>query len=168
MQIEIHSYNKDWLKLFDLEKVKIQEALIHLDHTIEHIGSTSIKGLATKPIIDIMIGIPDFKKADKSIAPIEKLGYNYISEFENIMPYRMFFTKSQEGIKTHHINLVQKHSEFWNRHLAFRNHLRENSSDKYAYQELKIQLAKQDWESGNEYSGAKTNFIINIESKLDY
>lgn len=168
MRIEIHPYTTEWPVLFKQEKAQLDEGLAHLRPHIEHVGSTSVVGLAAKPIIDIMIRIPDFNEADLSVAPTQNLGYTYISDFEYVMPFRRFFIKSKNGSKTHHVHLVEKHSEFWRRHLAFRNHLRENKEDRIAYERLKIQLSHQEWESGNHYSAAKTEFIKGIKGQLEY
>ena len=82
-----------------------------------------------------------------------------------MMPYRRFFTKRQNGQSTHNVHLVGIGTEFWLRHLAFRDHLRNNAGDRDKYYELKKELAKRDWKDGNEYAAAKSEFIRLIEAK---
>jgi GrpB-like predicted nucleotidyltransferase (UPF0157 family) len=97
---------------------------------------------------------------------IQKLGYNYIEEFEKEMPNRKFFFKIKDKKKSHHIHLVQLNSSFWNRHLAFRDHLRENTKDREEYFKLKMELSTKEWKDGNEYASAKNSFIRTVEKKL--
>ena len=116
-----------------------------------------------KPVIDIMIGLIDFNTANNHISAITELGYTYVSEFENEMPYRKFFTKEFNGKRSHHIHMVELKTEFWNRHLKFRNHLRLDNEDRDKYMDLKMNLAKREWTDVNEYASAKSEFIRNIE-----
>jgi GrpB-like predicted nucleotidyltransferase (UPF0157 family) len=81
------------------------------------------------------------------------------------MPDRRLFTKHQGDTNTHHIHMVGRGSEFWERHLLFRNFLRENPDVANRYAALKKELAQREWQDGNEYAGAKTEFIRNIEAQ---
>lgn len=165
MKIIIEPYNPKWTIDFEKESKLLLYSIKEQGAKIEHIGSTSIKGLGAKPIIDIMIGLIDFNTANSHISAITRLGYIYVWEYENKMPYRKFFTKEVNGNRTHHIHLVGLETEFWNRHLKFRNHLRLNTEDRDKYMNLKINLAKKEWIDGNEYADAKFEFIRNIEKK---
>ena len=166
MKIIIEDYNPNWKTLFESERLLLVEAIKEEDVEIEHIGSTSVDGLGAKPIIDIMIGLKDFSTANNHISSFESLGYHYISKYEEVMPYRRFFTKALNGKRTHHIHMVQLGTEFWSRHLSFRDHLRTDKMDRDNYFELKKDLSKREWESGNEYAGAKSEFIKGIENKI--
>jgi GrpB-like predicted nucleotidyltransferase (UPF0157 family) len=160
MKIIIQEYSDTWPKLFELEKIILTERLI------EHIGSTAVKGLGAKPVIDIIVGLPDFMRACNFIKPITDLGYEYISRFEDVMPYRRFFIKESSGIRTHHIHMVEAGSEFWLRHLAFRDYLRANENVRNEYESLKKKLSEKEWKDGNEYNDAKTEFIKGIEANF--
>lgn len=166
MKILLQTYSEDWPKQFLFEQKKL-EILFEKSTLIEHIGSTSVVGLLAKPIIDIMIGVTDFTQANFYIKPIENAGYSYISKHEIVMPYRRFFVKEKDGIRTHHIHLVEIKSEFWKRHLFFRDYLRNHPEAKTDYANLKLKLAEQEWESGDAYAGAKTEFIKAIEMKMN-
>ncbi len=122
-------------------------------------------GLAAKPIIDIMIGLPDFSVADKLVPIIEALGYEYFKKYEDEMPYRRYFAKNSNGIRTHQIHMVEIGSEFWGRHLFFRDYLRQNPEIMNEYAALKKQLAEREWVDVNEYADAKSEFITGIENK---
>ncbi|MEN8125894.1 MAG: GrpB family protein [Bacteroidota bacterium] len=166
MKIIIEPYDPKWKIKFKKESKLLINSIKEQGIKIEHIGSTSINGLGAKPIIDIVIGLKDFKTANNHISTIEKLGYKYVPKFENEMPYRRFFIKESNGKRTHHIHLVELKTEFWDRHLRFRNHLRSNNEDRDKYMELKMRLSEKDWNNGNEYADAKSEFIKDIENKI--
>jgi GrpB-like predicted nucleotidyltransferase (UPF0157 family) len=152
--------------MFEAEKRALFGALESVDPVIEHMGSTSVPNLIAKPIIDIMIGLPDFSAADSLVPVIRHMGYTYYPQYEDVMPYRRFFKKvNAEGETTHHIHMVQKDTEFWIRHLQFRDYLRLHSETADEYGLLKQQLAEQNWADTNDYADAKTDFIRAVEKK---
>lgn len=78
MKVSIVEYRPQWRKMFEEEKPLLQAVLGEVSAKVEHIGSTAVNGLAAKPVIDIMIGLPDFSVADNLVPKIETLGYEYI------------------------------------------------------------------------------------------
>ena len=144
--------------------MRLQE-ILPISAVVEHIGSTSVPGLAAKPIIDMMVGITDFTQADALVPGVQSLGYEYVSQFEVEMPFRRYFRKDNEGVRTHQIHLVALNSEFWNRHLAFREYLKTHPDVAAEYAALKRQLAEQDWQDVNDYADAKTEFIQSVEAR---
>ena len=165
MKITLVEYNSDWPKVFEQEYGLLFQTLSDSVTQIEHIGSTSVPGLLSKPIIDIMIGLADFSIADNLVPKIVSLGYIYFSEFEDVMPNRRFFKKLVDGTATHHIHMTEIDSKFWQRHLLFRNYLRSNPNAANEYAMLKKELSKQDWGDSNDFAEAKTEFIKNIEEQ---
>src|SRR5215204_82239 len=164
MKVSVVEYRPQWRKLFEEEKLLLQAVLDEVSAKVEHIGSTAVVGLAAKPIIDIMIGLPDFSVAERYVSRIEALGYEYISKYEDEMPFRRYFAKDLNGVRTHQIHMVEIDSEFWERHLLFRDYLRQNTWAANEYAVLKKHLAECEWEDVNEYADAKTEFINRIES----
>ncbi len=165
MKVSICEYRPQWQKMFEEEQQLIQAVLGDVSAKVEHIGSTAVKGLAAKPIIDIMIGLEDFSIADRLVPQIEALGYEYFKKYEDEMPYRRYFAKNLRDLRTHQIHMVEIGSEFWARHLFFRDYLRKNPDAVEKYAALKKQLAEGEWEDVNEYADAKTDFIKGIENK---
>jgi len=164
MKITIAEYSFAWRQMFAEEKMRLQE-ILPISAVVEHIGSTSVPGLAAKPIIDMMVGITDFTQADALVPGVQSLGYEYVSQFEVEMPFRRYFRKDNEGVRTHQIHLVALNSEFWNRHLAFREYLKTHPDVAAEYAALKRQLAEQDWQDVNDYADAKTEFIQSVEAR---
>ena len=164
MKINIVKYNPNWTNIFHQTKLQLEKVLPDTD--IEHIGSTSVVGLISKPIIDILIGIPNQTNLDDYIDIISSLGFTYISKYENDIPNRRFFILDINNKRTHHIHLVKKDTDWFKRHIAFRDELRGNTKVKFDYQLLKLQLATIDWKSGDDYAEAKSSFIRSVENSI--
>ena len=164
MKVVIAAYDPKWPLLFEEEKEKLSKALGKHALSIQHMGSTSVPGLGAKPIIDIMIAVRTLEEADQfCIQPVIALGYEYVKEFEQETPMRRYFRKSNaEGVRTHHIHMVVINSDWWVNHLLFRDYLRANGDARRAYEAHKRQLAEREWNRGNDYAEAKTDFILKM------
>jgi GrpB-like predicted nucleotidyltransferase (UPF0157 family) len=158
--IVIANYDPSWPAMFDEERARLVGAVGNWVLGIEHIGSTSVPGLGAKPVIDILIGVGALADADEHcIEPICGLGYEYVPEFETVMPFRRYFRRSaDEQNHSHHIHLVEKGSDFWQRHLLFRDYLRAHPDRAREYEQLKRRLAPQ-FSDVNDYAQAKNEFI---------
>jgi GrpB-like predicted nucleotidyltransferase (UPF0157 family)/GNAT superfamily N-acetyltransferase len=161
MKVILSNYNPEWVSLFQKEKKLIADKLGDKIVTIEHIGSTAVKGLGAKPIIDILLGVKKISEADEFIPKMEELGYEYRSHFENVMPYRRYFTKPGH----YHVHTVEVTSDFWRRHLLFRDYMRGHDDVRDAYFKTKKGLAEKDWDDVNDYAYAKTDFIKRNEKE---
>ncbi|MCI0711249.1 MAG: GrpB family protein, partial [Chloroflexi bacterium] len=128
--------------------------------------STSVPGLAAKPVIDITIGVKDLAAADEKVVQvIVELGYEYVPDFEDVMPTRRYFRRSNaEGMRTHQIHLWQIDDPEYERHIVFRDYLRAHPDEATAYAELKRSLAEK-FDSVNDYANAKTEFIREREHR---
>ena len=163
MKIEIVQYSTDWPVMYEEIKDQFYSSFGEKIAGIEHIGSTSVPGLAAKPIIDILLGVYNLTDAEEIIPNMEHLGYEYVFKYEDIMPERRYFVKWQDGRSIHHIHTVEINSDFWKRHLYFRDYLRLHDNVRDEYFELKKKLADIDWEDKMGYTDAKTDFIRKTE-----
>jgi GrpB-like predicted nucleotidyltransferase (UPF0157 family) len=152
-------YDANWKNLYEIEQRCILAQISRYIVDIQHIGSTSVEGLDAKPIIDMMIGIRSLDDAKHCIPPLELMGYEYVAEFERDLPMRRYLRKSIHGIRTHHIHMVEESSDFWNRHIAFRDILRSHPSVRDKYATLKYQLAEAYRDDREAYTDAKSDFI---------
>ena len=156
--IVIANYDPAWPARFDEEREAIVAALGEATGSIvaiEHVGSTSVPGLAAKPIIDIMIGVRQVADGVPCITPIVQLGYECRGEFG--IPGRLYFRKGEP--RTHHIHMVAHEGEFWRRHVAFRDLLRARPDLVEEYARLKRELAAHYGGDRAGYTEAKTPFI---------
>jgi GrpB-like predicted nucleotidyltransferase (UPF0157 family) len=151
--------------MFDAERAQLLDVVGEWVSGVEHIGSTSVPGLGAKPVIDILVGVRAFADADEHcIGPICGLGYEYISDFETVMPFRRYFRRlTDETTHSHYIHLVELGSDFWERHLLFRDYLRADPEQAREYGQLKRRLAPQ-FSDVNDYADAKTDFIRATEA----
>jgi GrpB-like predicted nucleotidyltransferase (UPF0157 family) len=163
--IIIVDYDATWPELYRIEKERIHGALGKLLVRIEHIGSTSVAGLAAKPRIDIMPGLASDEHLDLTIEPMVGLGFRYIPDYEDEMPYRRLFSRdASDGHIACNIHTVAVGGEFWERHLLFRNYLRLHPEVAAEYARLKRDLAPK-FTVTNDYADAKTEFIQSIERR---
>lgn len=153
-QIEVVDYDPEWPNAYQDERIKIsQEVNFEFEH-FEHIGSTSVPGLASKPIIDMMAAIP---KLDMTPSlELEILGYRLA---ETGMIDRLFMLRQEhEGLRYHlHIVETASWAERKERHL--RDYLRANPKVAEAYGTLKRGLASTHRADPLAYTRAKTEFL---------
>lgn len=106
---------------------------------VEHIGSTAVPGLAAKPIIDILVGARSMSERSSFISALVATGYTYIPEYEKLFPERLFFYRRRPHACN--VHWVQIDSDFWRRHLLFRDFLRRYPDVCRDYAALKENLA---------------------------
>jgi GrpB-like predicted nucleotidyltransferase (UPF0157 family) len=130
-------------------------AVSPLPLVLEHTGSTAIPGLAAKPILDILGGIP----AGASFEPyIERLsGADYIHRGNQGIPGREFFRRGFP--RAYHLHLTTLDNQFWRDHLAFRDYLRLHSDARDEYGRLKLELAERFPNDRESYIDAKSEFV---------
>ena len=110
---------------------------------IEHIGSTAVLGLAAKPIIDMLVGVESLAAFESQAKRLAVFGYQYIPEYERALPDRRFFKRVVNGVRTHHVHVVEKNGVYWKRYIKFRNSLRDDAWLAARYAEVKRRLAAQ-------------------------
>lgn len=162
----VEEYNPDWIDRFLQEKESLLSALGQNIIDLEHIGGTSIFDLAAKPIIDILVGVKTLDDAEKCIPILEKMNYQYVPEFEDVLPERRYFRKPPQG-EGHdvHLHMTILGSDFWDRQLLFRNYLRIHSDARDKYSKLKKKLAKKHRNDIEAYTNAKEEFILKTIEK---
>ena len=156
--VRLVPYTQEWMRLFEDEKSRLQAAVGEFVLDIQHVGSTSIPGMAAKPIIDIAIAVNDFEEAGICIRPIEQLGYEYRGE--NGIPRRHFFVKGEA--RSHHIHMNEISSRDWNDQILFRDYLTRHAETAGEYAELKKELARQYPADPVAYLDGKAPFIQQV------
>lgn len=135
---------------------------------IEHIGSTSIPGLSAKPIIDIMVGLRGSMEAEVCLPPLSAIGYTDVTQEPDEDDWYYCLgkgTHSPSATSKYHLHLVKARSQFWEKHILFRDYLRIHPDDARRYKELKEHLASIYKDMRVEYTNAKTVFIESILEK---
>ncbi len=160
--VEIVDYDPRWAAMFSEEAPRIREALDGLDVVVEHVGSTSVPGLAAKPTIDIMVVVPDPARGREAIEPLTKLGYEYRGELG--IPGRFYFAKGGRP-HTYHLHLYHCGHPEVERLLLFRDYLRDHPASAHEYEQLKRELAEKFRNDREAYTEAKNDFIRSTEAK---
>jgi len=161
--VKLSPYNAEWPKIFEKEGTLLSSTLGDLVIDIQHIGSTSIPGMAAKPIIDMMAAIPDFQNIEEYVQPLKNLGYE--DRGQQGVPDRHIFVKGDEARRTHHLNLTEMDSSFWKEHILFLDYLRAHKEAVDEYAKLKTDLAKSFPDDRNSYTSAKAEFVKQIVEK---
>lgn len=124
---------------------------------IEHVGSTSVPGLAAKPILDLAAGVPNLADAEALFPALQTLGYAHKADPE--IPERLYLVKGPPERRTHHLSLAEPTSRFWRGHLRFRDLLRADAALATAYARLKLALARRHPDDRPAYQDGKQAFI---------
>ena len=163
--IIISPYDPRWPLLFEAEAISIRSVVGSAALRIEHVGSTSVPGLAAKPIIDIQVSVASLEPASMYAELLARLGYTHIpvGPFDRVYP---FFARPTVLSSTHHIHLCVQGQEQERRHLAFRDYLRFHPHVAAEYVELKKNLATKHHgttlESRESYSLSKGEFVESV------
>jgi GrpB-like predicted nucleotidyltransferase (UPF0157 family) len=163
LTIRIVDYDPDWPKQFEAQRKIIALALGDVALRIEHIGSTSVPGLAAKAIIDILVVVQDSTDESKYLPQLEAAGYLLRVREPEWNEHRMFRTPEKDV----HVHVYSKGCPEIQRNLSFRDRLRSDAEDRRCYERTKRELAAKEWSDMNEYANAKTEVIESILSRCD-
>ena len=169
----IYKYDPEWEIQFGVIKHELEQLLNGLNISVQHIGSTSVPGLAAKPIIDIDLIYFDENDFKLIKEMLNTAGYCHVGD-QGISTREVFKRIKSEHVHPvfdnirHHLYVCNVHSEELKRHLIFRYHLRNNNASMVAYQELKQKIAEQANNDRKIYAKLKETLAKSfIESKLD-
>ncbi|MED0951904.1 GrpB family protein [Bacillus mobilis] len=172
-RITIEEYNIKWESEFNKLQIIINNAMEEFVLSVEHVGSTAVKGLVSKPILDIDIVIEDYEIFPEVVTKLEAIGYYYQTEWS--CKGREAFGRKDvfvpwDGESTvwmeHHLYVCDKNSEELRKHIAFRDYLREHEDVAAEYGSLKKELARESKNRAS-YSEGKTAFITNILGEIN-
>lgn len=159
--IEIREYDPDWPRLYAREEARIRSALGDRTVRIEHAGSTSVPGLPAKPIVDIVLEVPDSGDEPSYVPDLEAAGYRVTIREPGWYEHRVF-----KGPDTNvNLHMFSAGCEEVDRMLLFRDHLRANADDRELYARTKRELAAHEWKYVQQYADAKTAVVLEIMSR---
>jgi GrpB-like predicted nucleotidyltransferase (UPF0157 family) len=156
--IVIVDYDPAWPERFRQEEARIRSSLGEAALSVEHIGSTSVPGLAAKPIVDVLLVVEDSGDELSYLPALEAAGYVLRVREPDFDEHRMFRTPEKDV----HLHVFSAGSPEIERYLLLRDHLRENEEDRELYARTKRELASRDWPSMQHYAEAKTGVIEGI------
>ena len=168
-KVQVVPYDPDWPRMFEEMREVIAPKLGSLALRIEHVGSTSVPGLAAKPILDIDVVLPDQHRVASAISVLAELGYAHQGDL-GVPGREAFRRESQEVPKSepsrqwpeHHLYVCVEGASELRRHVAFRDYLRAHPSEAAEYGDLKRALAvRYPWDR-TRYGDAKSPFVTRI------
>lgn len=151
-------YDPQWPEIYTEHELRIRQALGPAAVQIEHIGSTSVPGLAAKPIIDVLVTVKDITAEEDYLDQLLDDGY----ELRVREPgHRLVRTPARDV----HVHVLEAGDEDADDYLLFRDRLRANPEDRVLYERTKRALIEQDWADMNAYAEAKTGVITGVKER---
>jgi GrpB-like predicted nucleotidyltransferase (UPF0157 family) len=158
LEFELHSYDDRWVGLYLDHRRQILNALVQANVGVEHIGSTSVPGLAAKPIIDIVVTVDDITAEENYLDSLLLAGY----ELRTREPgHRLVRTPARDV----HVHIYEQGDPAVVEYLLLRDWLRSNSDDRALYESTKRSLLRSRWDDMNAYADAKTDVILAIKAR---
>ena len=158
-------YDEQWKRDFLKIKAELVNALGQLAIGIEHVGSTSVKGLSAKPIIDIDVVIRDYTVLEDVVSALGKIGYQHEGNL-GIAGREAFKYDGKEYLQKHHLYVCPEDSPELKRHIAFRDYLRAHPDAVWEYSRIKEEGAKQYPNDIERYMEDKSPFIEKIYAEI--
>lgn len=162
MVVEVVPYNPEWHDWFITIRNELWPQISDLVLDIVHVGSTSVKGLSAKPIIDIDIVVDDMSNFEEIKMRLARLGYMHVGDLG--IKGREAFNLDYEHKINHHLYLCPKDSLAYRNHMMLKKHMTENPDALKRYNDLKLELGETS-NSIDEYWKSKTNLILDFLEK---
>ena len=156
--VRLEEYDEEWPELFGQEAERIRGALGATALEVEHVGSTSVPGLPAKPIIDILLVVPDSSDEPAFVLAMEQAGYTLRIREPEWHEHRMF----RRPPVSQNLHVFSEGCVEIGRMTSFRDHLRENREDRELYERTKRELASKQWRYVQDYADAKTQIVEEI------
>ena len=158
--VVLHEYSFEWEKLFEQERASLQGLLDDSVVEIQHIGSTAVPNLISKPIIDILLGVRSSDVVSQMKSQLEDIGYTY--RLNGSDENQVLFVKGPEEKRTYYLHITEYGSKTWKNYLAFRDYLRVHPEAVQKYAELKKELAAHYPQKRELYTQGKKRFIQGV------
>ena len=161
--IEIVEYDPGWPAMYELEAARIRSTLGERVVRLEHAGSTSVPGLPAKPIIDIVLEVPDSSDEDAYVPAMEAAGYRLRGREPEWFEHRLFRRPDRHI----HLHTFSAGCAEFDRMVLFRDWLRANAADRDLYVRTKRELASRPWTYMQQYADAKTEIVKEIMARAE-
>jgi GrpB-like predicted nucleotidyltransferase (UPF0157 family) len=160
LEFDLHDYDDAWIGTYLDHRGRIRDALAgqDIDVEVEHIGSTSVPGLAAKPIIDILVVVPDITAEEDYLDPLLAAGYVLRVREPG---HRLVRTPARDV----HVHVYERDHPAVDDYLLLRDRLRSDADDRALYETTKRALMLRRWEDMNDYADAKTDVISAIKAR---
>ena len=161
--VRIVDYDPGWPAEAARELRRVGEALDGVAVRLDHVGSTSVPGLAAKPIVDLQVSVVEIAPADRYVGPLEGLGYLFAADPDS--PDFHFFGKPAARPRTFHVHVCVAGSDDEFRHLALRDYLRAHTDEALRYAEVKRSLVALRPGDRLAYIEGKADYVAALEER---
>jgi GrpB-like predicted nucleotidyltransferase (UPF0157 family) len=169
--VVIVDYDPRWLLVYEEEKRCILGVASNRVLGVEHIGSTSVVSLGAKPIVDIMVGVNGQSDASALLPLLIEIGYDNVTRQSGDSEWYYCLSKvihrQEVWLQNFHLHLIKFRSKTWERHILFRDVLRNHPEFAQKYCELKKILAAKYGVDRESYANAKSEFIISLVTQTN-
>jgi GrpB-like predicted nucleotidyltransferase (UPF0157 family) len=162
-EVRVVPYGPRWTDEFEREAQRLRAVFGEDLVEVHHVGSTAVPGLAAKPIIDILPVVRDINLVDALNGALAGLGYTARGEFG--LPGRRYFTRDENGVRTHNVHVYGSGDPEIERHLAFRDYMAAHPEEARAYGRLKEELARRFPTDLEAYMDGKDAFVQKRERR---
>ncbi len=161
--IRIVDYDTTWPTGAQAELRRLQAVLGHIAIRLEHVGSTSVPGLAAKPVLDLQLSVAAIDPRAAYVEPLERMGYLFVADPAS--PDYHFFGKPPQRPRSHHLHVCESGSAHEHRHLAVRDFLRTHDGEATRYQTLKREVAARHPEDRLAYIDGKDAYLAGLHDR---
>ena len=159
--LEVSDYDPAWPDAYRRKASRVIEALGERAVMLEHVGSTSVPGLAAKPIIDMVLEVPDSSDEPAYVPALEAAGYALRIREPSWFEHRMLRPSDRSA----HLHVFSAGCPETRRMVRFRDHLRTSAVDRELYAATKRELAARKWKYVQQYADAKTGVVAEIMAR---
>lgn len=158
LTVGLSEHDAGWAPAYLEHRRRILAALPALDVDVEHIGSTAVPGLAAKPIVDVVVAVPDITAEEDYLDGLLAAGY----ELRVREPgHRLVRTPARDA----HVHVYGRGDAAVEEYLLLRDHLRSDAADRALYEGVKRDLMSRAWDDMNAYSDAKGDVILAVKAR---
>jgi len=161
--VEIVAYDQGWPERFEAWRGRLAGLLGPVGLRIEHVGSTSVPGLAAKPVVDIQVSVADLSDEDRYVPPCEAAGLQFRLRDDE----HRYFQPPPGHPRDVHVHVCQHGAEWERVHLPFRDYLRCRADAREAYAAAKREAARLWGNDPPAYTEAKTDVILGIIDRAE-
>jgi GrpB-like predicted nucleotidyltransferase (UPF0157 family) len=161
--VRIVEHDPAWAALAQEETARIAAAVGRLAVRVEHVGSTSVPGLAAKPILDLQLSVTALEPLAAITGPLEGIGYLFVPDPESAD--HLLFARPPERPRSHHLHVCEAGGEQELRHLAVRDYLRTHPEEAAAYAALKREIVARHPQDRLAYMAGKDAFVVALEAR---
>jgi GrpB-like predicted nucleotidyltransferase (UPF0157 family) len=159
MAVQIVDHDAQWQEKFAQQRDLLSATLGRwLAAPIEHVGSTAVPGLASKPIIDILAPVTSLAEAHLAVPILQAAGWLFWSSDPN-GSWRLWFLRPRPEARTHHLYLIEQDDRHIQELRVFRDLLRSQPALRQRYELIKHHLAQAHPDDREAYTAAKRQFV---------